>query len=341
MPSKPSAKKPVNDCIHHPDAACNCPPEHRTGGPESTAIHGHDHSTHEDHAGHDHSAHDPNLFRKRFWISLLLTVPTIYFSDTVQSLLGFKAVETGINTYLPAAFGAAVFVYGGWVFIISGARELRAKRPGMMALIALALVVAFAYSIFLTVSYAANLGFTAMDFWWELTALVSIMLLGHWIEMTSIMRAQNAIGELAHLLPSEAELVVGKKTQFVNASQLVVGDVILIRPGGAIAADGLIVKGEASVNESMVTGESRPVAKAKGDKVLAGTVLSSALDSPEGAIRVEITQIGNDSTLSQIMRMVGEAQQSKSTTQTLADKTAGWLFYAALGSAAVTAAVWT
>ncbi len=311
---------------------------------------GHDHSAHEhsvheqaphEHSVHEHSAHNPDLFRRRFWWALALTVPTMYFSDAMQSLLGFKAAEVGVNAYLPAIFGTSIFVFGGWVFVKSGYQEFRAKRPGMMALIALALIVAFVYSLFLTVSTAAKLGFTAMDFWWELAALVTIMLLGHWIEMTAIMKAQNAIGELAHLLPDQAELVVGKKTQLVSASQLEVGNVILVRPGGAIAADGIVVRGEASVNESMVTGESRPVSKAKGDSVFAGTVLASALDSPEGAIRVEVISVGSETTLSHIMRMVSEAQQSQSNAQTLADKTAGWLFYAALVSAALTAAVWS
>ncbi|MEI6591102.1 MAG: HAD-IC family P-type ATPase, partial [Actinomycetes bacterium] len=340
MPAKKAPKAPVNDCVHHPDAPCNCPPEHRTGHTEPAPAETHDHSAH-DHAAHDHSAHDPGLFRRRFWWSLALTMPTLYFSDTMQGLLGFTALNLGVNAYLPAVFGTAIFVLGGWVFIKSGYQEIRTRRPGMMALIALALLVAFSYSAFLTISLAANLGFHAMDFWWELAALVTIMLLGHWIEMTAIMQAQSAVGELAKLLPDQAELVLGKKTQLISAAELQVGDVVLIRPGSAIPADGLVVRGVASVNESMVTGESRAVSKSKGDKVIAGTVLASALDSLEGAIRVEVTSVGDATTLSHIMRLVSESQQSKSATQTLADKTAGWLFYAALGSAALTAGVWS
>jgi Cu2+-exporting ATPase len=265
----------------------------------------------------------------------------VVFSGTIQSLLGFSIADFGFNAYIPAVLGTAVFAYGGMVFLKSGLTELKTRQPGMMALISLALIVAFGYSLFLTVAQLAGLHIHAMDFWWELAALVTIMLLGHWIEMTSIMRAQNAMGELAKLLPSTAEKLTGRKFVTVELSQLQVGDVVLVRPGGSIPADGVIVRGEASINESMVTGESRPVSKTKQDAVLAGTVLATALDSPEGAIRVEVTAIGGQTALSRIMRMVSQAQDSKSKTQTLADRTAGWLFHAALGSALVTALAWT
>ncbi|MEN9607117.1 MAG: hypothetical protein RL605_945, partial [Actinomycetota bacterium] len=252
----------VNDCMHHPYEPCNCPPEHRSAGAGEHVHAGHDmhaghdhmgHDGHDMHAGHDHSHHDPGMFKKQFWWALGLTVPTMVFSHTVQMLFGvmwsFPLMEI-----IPAAFGIALFVTGGKVFLKTGWGEIKAKRPGMMALIALALVVAFAYSLFITVATVANLGWKGMDFWWELAALITIMLLGHWIEMSSVMKASDAVGALAKLLPATADLLENGVTRSVSLGSLSVGDLVLVRPGAAVPVDGEVVDGESKVNEAMITG---------------------------------------------------------------------------------------
>ena len=318
---------------------------HDHSGHDHSGHAGHDHSGHEGHdhsghEGHDHSHHDPGMFKKQFWFALALTVPTMVFSHTVQMLFGvmwnFPLMEL-----IPAAFGIAIFFTGGKVFLKSGWQEVRAKRPGMMALIALALVVAFAYSLFITVATVANLGWKGMDFWWELAALVTIMLLGHWIEMSSVMKASDAVGALAQLLPATADLLENGVTRSVSLSALKVGDIVLVRPGAAVPADGEVIEGESKVNEAMITGESAPVAKQVGSSVIAGTINATNDVLGEGALTVRLTAVGDDTALAGIVRLVREAQASKSKTQVLADKAAGWLFYAALGSAIVTAVVWS
>ena len=282
------------------------------------------------HAEHDHSAHaghDPLQFRKLFWISLVLTLPTLVFSTGLQDILGLTGPRFPGSEWIPAVFGAAITVIGGRIFLAGAWHELRAKSPGMMTLISLAIVVSFAYST------AVMFGLAGMDFWWELSTLITIMLLGHWIEMSAVHGAQNALGELAKLLPDEAELLRDGAPVTVARSELAVGDHVLVRPGAAIPADGRVVEGEAEVDESLLTGESTPVDKAVGGEVVAGSV---AL----GSLSVEVTRTGGDTALAGIMRLVADAQASRSPAQLLADRAAALLFYVAVGAAVITLAVW-
>ncbi|MEY3888902.1 MAG: hypothetical protein RI931_24 [Actinomycetota bacterium] len=302
----------------------------------------HDHMQHQHHVGApvaNHSMHNPKAFRNQFWLALALTVPTMVFSHSVQMLFGFK-LEFAFSYLIPAAFGTLMFFTGGRVFLLGGLAELRAKKPGMMALISLALVVAFTYSLFITVVQLLGYTWAGMDFWWELAALVTIMLLGHWIEMKSIQGAQNAVGELATLMPDQADLIEGEQTRRVSVSELRVGDLVLVRAGATVPADGFVVEGHSKVNEAMVTGESAEVAKTVGNEVIAGTINSDSSGLGQGALTVRVSRIGEDTMLAGVMRLVREAQASKSKTQILADRAAGWLFYVALGSALVTAIVW-
>ncbi|GAB3036344.1 heavy metal translocating P-type ATPase [Parafrigoribacterium mesophilum] len=291
----------------------------------------HEHAEHDhghEHAGHDHSAHDPAAFKRKFWLSLLLTIPTLVFSHGLQDILGLGGPRFPGSEYLPAVFGLAIFFYGGTVFLKGGIQELRAKQPGMMTLISLAIVVAFGYSA------AVTLGLKGMDFWWELASLITIMLLGHWIEMSAIMGAQDALGELAKLLPDEAELLHGDHTMTVAVSALSVGDLVLVKPGASVPVDGEVVDGESEVNEALLTGESSLVAKSGGATVIGGSINGS------GALTVRVTKIGDETALAGIMRLVAEAQASKSGAQILADRAAAWLFYVALAAAALTLAAW-
>jgi len=336
-------RKVINDCLHHPYEMCNCPPEHRTSIAEVEAAlaagNVHDHSG-MDHSGHDHSHHDPGMFKKQFWWALGLTVPTIYFSHTVHSLLGYPLWQFPLSEYVPALFGMILFFTGGQVFLKTGWQEIKGRKPGMMALIAMAIVVAFGYSLFLTVMSLAGIPFSGMDFWWELAALITIMLLGHWIEMSSVMAAQDALGELAKLVPDMADKVTGAVVTPVKTSSLKVGDVVMVRPGATIPVDGVVVSGASSVNESMISGESAPVDKVAGSEVIAGTLNSVSGSLGEGALTIRVTRIGGDTMLAGIMKLVAEAQQSKSATQLLADRAAGWLFYVATAAAVITAVVW-
>ena len=323
----------INDCIHHPYEKCNCPPGHRTGAGQV------DHSAHE-HADHDHSHHDPKIFKRQFWLALALTIPAMLYSHMLQMILGFTMPVFVGSENVSALFGIVLLATGGRVFLKNGWQEIRAKQPGMMALIALALVVAFGYSLFITLSNVFGWAFQGMDFWWELAALITIMLLGHWVEMSSVMNAQNALGALAKLIPDTADLVVGKTETKVAVSELKVGDTILVRPGASIPVDGVVLKGESTVDESMVTGESQPVTKGKGDQVIGGTINALGESLGLGALTIQVTAVGDATMISGIMKLVAEAQKSKSKTQRLADRAAGWLFYAALGSAIVTAVAW-
>jgi len=305
----------------------------------------HDHETHTRHEttatkdaphGHgahgDHTGHDPAQFQRKFWLSLALTVPILVFSPGLQNLLGLDGPRFPGSEFISAGLGAFLFFYGGWVFLRGAWVELRQKQPGMMTLISLAIVVAFGYSA------AVTLGLDGMDFWWELATLITIMLLGHWLEMSAVMGAQNALGELAALIPDEAELVVGDggdETRTVAASELAVGDRVIVRPGSAIPADGTVVDGESDVDESLLTGESEPIGKHKGDAVVAGSVVGG------GSLTVEVTKTGEDTALAGVMKLVADAQSSKSGTQLLADRAAALLFYLALAAAIVTAIVWT
>ena len=295
------------------------------------AQHGHvsTGSTTEDHGAHDHSAHDPAQFRRRFWVSLALTVPTLVFSTGLQDILGLSGPRFPYSQFIPAAFGTALFLYGGLVFLRGALSELRAKAPGMMTLISLAILVAFGYSI------AVLLGFPGMDFWWELATLITIMLLGHWVEMSAVMGAQNALGALAKLIPDEADMLHGDHEMRVAVSALKVGDHVLVRPGEAIPVDGVVTDGESDVDEALLTGESADVAKAPQDEVVAGSLNRS------GSLTIQVTRIGGDTALAGVMKLVAEAQASKSAVQVLADRAAGWLFYVALGAALVTFVAWS
>src|SRR5690606_17035740 len=239
-----------------------------------------DHAGHDAHAGHggDHSHHDPAMFRRKFWLSLVLTIPTLVFSEGLQDILGLPGPRFPGSQFIPAVFGLAVFVYGGLVFLRGAVAELRSRQPGMMTLISLAIVVAFGYSL------AVTLGLPGMDFWWELATLITIMLLGHWIEMSAVMGAQNALGELAKLLPDEAELVHGDHVMSVPVASLETGNQVVVRPGSAVPADGIVVEGRSDVNEALLTGESRAVTKTEGDPVIAGSVNGA------GALTVRVTK---------------------------------------------------
>jgi Cu2+-exporting ATPase len=269
------------------------------------------------------------MFRDRFWLSLALTVPTLIWSELLQEWLGYTAPTFPGAQYLPAVFGTIVYFYGGWVFLQGAARELRSLRPGMMTLITLAITVAFVFSL------AIVLGAPGMALWWELATLVTIMLLGHWIEMRSISQAQGALKALAKLLPSTADRVGADGTvASVPIGDLRDGDVVLVRPGAAVPADGTVREGSSDLNESMITGESRPVRKTPGDAVIAGTVNGG------GSLRVEVTGTGEQTALARIMRLVEQAQGSRSRAQALADRAAFLLTLIAVGSAIVTLIVW-
>jgi Cu2+-exporting ATPase len=275
--------------------------------------------------GHlDHVA----IFRRRFWVSLILTVPTLVFSTGLQDILHLSGPRFTGSEWIPAAFGLAIFIYGGRTFLVDGWWELRHGKPGMMLLISLAIVVSFAYSA------AVTLGLHGMDFWWELSTLITIMLLGHWIEMAAVMSAGNALGELASLIPDVADVVHGDQTMSTPVSQIVVGDTVLVRPGGSIPVDGDVIDGESDVDESLLTGESAAVSKSPGSEVVAGTVNGS------GSLTIRVTKVGDDTALAGVMKLVAEAQASKSGAQILADRAAGWLFYIAVGAAIVTGGVW-
>jgi len=281
------------------------------------------------HSDHDkHAGHSPEMFKKKFWLSLALTVPALLFSETVQGWLNIHWSFTG-SRYIPAIFGVAIFFYGGLVFLKGAKAELADRLPGMMTLISMAITVAFSYSLAVTLQLVRG-----MDFWWELATLVTIMLLGHWLEMASIMNAQGALKELAKLLPDEADLVVDGGTNKVPVGELKVGNLVLIRPGANVPADGEVTEGESDVNESMLTGESKPVKKTVKAVVIGGSINGS------GALIVKVTKVGGDTALAGIMKLVAEAQSSKSKTQILADKAAFLLTFVALGAAVITGIVW-
>ena len=283
------------------------------------------HAGHGGHGGHgDHAA----MFRDKFWLSLLLAIPVVVYSEMVQHLLGYHAPAFPGSALILPVLGTAIFLYGGWPFLTGAVDEVRARQPGMMLLIGMAITVAFAASM------ATTLGLFSVEVWWELALLIVIMLLGHWQEMRAIGQAQGALAALAELLPDEAERVTGDGVETVKVGDLVVGDVVLVRSGARVPADGVVVEGAAELDESMITGESRPVARGEGDRVVAATV---ATDS---AIRVRVAAVGEDTALAGIQRLVAEAQQSRSRAQALADRAAALLFYAAVASALVTVGVW-
>ncbi len=288
------------------------------------------HTGHEDHAGHaghhDHVAQ----FRRLFWIMLVLAIPTVACSPMFAMILGYTLPDFPAARWISPVLGTVMYFWGGRPFLTGAIGEIRSRAPGMMLLIGLAISVAFVSS------WGATLGVLnhQLDFWWELALLIVIMLLGHWIEMRSLAQTSSALDSLAGLLPDEAERVDGDEFVTVAPSELLVGDVVIVRPGGSVPADGEIVDGAADINESMVTGESVPVRREVGDHVVAGTV---ATDS---GLRVRVTAVGDDTALAGIQRLVTEAQNSSSRAQRLADIAAGWLFWFALGAAVITAVVW-
>ncbi|MEV6694417.1 heavy metal translocating P-type ATPase [Micromonospora sp. NPDC051196] len=304
---------------------------HRPSGDEhgEHGEHG-KHGGHAEHGGHDkHAGHDPEAFRRKFWLSLVLTVPIVVTSHMVMDWFGYELDFPGIGLVGPV-LGTVVFAYGGWPFLQGAVREVRDRAPGMMLLIAMAISVAYLASL------ATAIGAFDLDFWWELAALVTIMLLGHWQEMKAIGQARGALSALAALLPDDAErLGADGRTDRVSVADLRVGDTVLVRPGGRVPADGQIVDGQAELDESMITGESRPVARATGDRVVAGTVATDA------ALRVRVDAVGDDTALAGIQRLVAQAQQSSGRAQVLADRFAAWLFYIASATAVVTLLVWT
>jgi Cu2+-exporting ATPase len=300
--------------------------DHTSNGHDQHSV-DHQSESHQDH-GVDHSGHE-DLFRRRFWVSLALSVPVILFSVTVQQWGGFSMPTFPGSIWIVPIISIIIFGYGGVPFIQMAVPEMKRRSPGMMSLISLAVIVAFLYSIATTFLKFGE------SFYWELVTLIDVMLLGHWIEMRSVRQASGSLNELAKLLPDTAERITKDgSTESVPVKLLLPGDLFLIRPGDSIPADGRIVDGESHVNESMITGESKLVSKTKADPVIAGTI------NEEGSLRVEVSATGDDTALAGIMRLVNEAQQSKSNTQVLADKAAGWLFYIALVVAVLTGIGW-
>jgi P-type Cu2+ transporter len=282
------------------------------------------------HAGHDgHAGHSEAMFKRPFWIALMLTIPVVLYSDMIQMLLGYTAPIFPGSQYLSPVLGSVIFWYGGWVFLTGAIGEIRSRVPGMMTLVTLAITTAYAYSLAITFGIVQG-----MDFYWELATLVTIMLLGHWMEMRAVGSAQSALNELAKLLPNTAERIVDGQTEAVAVSDLQVGDLLLVRPGASVPADGVVQAGESQLNESIITGESRPVHKNPGAAVIAGTVNGS------GSLRVEVTKTGDSTALAGIMRLVIEAQNSRSRAQDLANRAAYWLTFVALGVAALTLVGW-
>jgi P-type Cu2+ transporter len=314
----------AHDHEHHDHAPA--PPTHSA----TAGSHVHAPSTPAEHGAHDrHAGHSVEMFRDRFWITLALTIPTLVWSDMIQRWLRFTAPSFPGSPYIPSVFGTAVYLYGGWLFLAGGIRELRDRLPGMMTLISLAISVAFLFSL------AVTLGYPGDPLWWELATLVAIMLLGHWIEMRSIVQASGALRELAKLLPSTAQRVVGERIEEVPIVALADGDLVLVRPGASIPADGIVRDGKSDVNESMITGESVPVQKIEGAKVIAGTVNGA------GSLRVEVTGTGERTALANIMRLVEQAQTSRSRAQALADRAAFLLTMIAIAAGVLTFIAWT
>ncbi|WP_104127949.1 heavy metal translocating P-type ATPase [Cryobacterium sp. Y57] len=291
-----------------------------------------------DHSAMNHSGHGDHVgqFRRLFWTMLVMAVPVVAFSHMFGALVGYALPDIAGVTWISPVLGTVMYVWGGRPFLSGAVSELKARTPGMMLLIALAITVAF------LASWGASLGLidAELDFWWELALLIVIMLLGHWIEMRSLAQTSTALESLAALLPDEAERVeddglISEHSVMVSPSDLVLGDLVVVRPGGRVPADGQVTEGTADVDESMITGESRPVQRSPGDQVVAGTV---ATDS---ALRVRVSAIGDDTALAGIQRLVTEAQNSSSRAQRIADRAAGWLFWFALSAGIVTALVWT
>ena len=284
---------------------------------------------HDPRAAHErHAGHSVAMFRDKFWLTLALTVPVVFWSADLQEWLGYRAPTFPGSDLLPAVLGIAVFLYGGLVFLRGARGELASRQPGMMTLISLAITVAFATSL------AATAGLFEVEIWWELSTLITVMLLGHWLEMRSIAQARGALAALAELLPDTAERIVPSGMLTVARAELVAGDLVLVRPGARIPADGLVEEGIADVDEAMISGESRAVAKEPRSTVIAGTVAMG------GSLRIRVTAVGDATALSGIMRLVAAAQASGSRAQALADRAAAILFYVALAAGSITLVAW-
>jgi len=288
----------------------------------------HQHQEHEkhDHAGHDHSAMIAD-FRRRFWISLVLSVPVLVLSPMIQQFLGYT-IEFAGRDYMTAAISTVIFFYGGWPFLTGLVDELRDRNPGMMTLIALAIVVAWSYST------ATVFGVEGKPFFWELATLIVVMLLGHWIEMRSVANASRSLELLAKMMPAEAHLLEDDETRDVPIKELEVGDIVLVRANEKIPVDGTITEGESYLDESMLTGESKPVKKSKSDEVIGGSI------NGKNSIKVKVEKTGKDSYLNKVINLVEEAQESKSKTQNLANRAARWLTFIAIGAGAITLTTW-
>ena len=304
-------------------------PHHKHSHPHSEPQHAHPSGGHAAHTGHDkHAGHTPEMFRDRFFVSLLLTLPILYFSEHFQDWFGYRAAQFPGSAWVNPVLGTILYFYGGLVFLKGALRELRARTPGMMTLIALGITAAYGYSL------AVSLGLPGKPFYWELATLIDVMLLGHWLEMASVQAASRALEELSKLMPTTAHRILGDRIEDIPVSALKEGDLILIRPGEQVPADGVVVEGASTMNEAFLTGESRPVPKEPGDEVIAGAVTGRGAPQGRG------TRTGEATTLSQILRLVQEAQASRSRFQALADRVAGWLFYIALTLGTLTFLVW-
>lgn len=308
---------------HHNHNHASTPSHASHAGPEG-------HANLQPHTDHDrHAGHSPAMFRQKFWLSLILTIPVVVWAEHIQDLLGYTAPSFPGSDRLPALLGTVIFFYGGLIFLRGAWTEIRSRLPGMMTLISLAITVAFVFSA------VVEFGFIEAEaLWWESSTLITIMLLGHWIEMRSISEASGALQELAKLIPDMAHRVVEGGEEDVTVGQLRAGDTLVVRPGESIPADGIVRKGRSDVNEAMITGESRPVTKDEGVEVIAGTINGT------GSLRIEVTGTGDKTKLSGIMRLVSDAQRSKSRVQHLADRAAQILTVVAIVAGAVTFAVW-
>ncbi|PJE65368.1 copper-translocating P-type ATPase [Candidatus Saccharibacteria bacterium CG10_big_fil_rev_8_21_14_0_10_47_8] len=289
----------------------------------------HEHQNHQQHVEHDkHAGHSAAMFRDKFWLSLLLTIPVLIYSENIQRWLHFTPPSFSGSQYIPLVLSTIIFFYGGLVFLKGALGELKTRRPGMMTLISMAITVAYVYSL------ATQFIISGEGFFWELSTLVTIMLLGHWLEMASIRKAESALDAIKQLLPDKAEKLVDGKPQKVLVSELKIDDLVLIRPGASIPVDGVITEGTSSVNEAAITGESKPVSKRVNDKVVAGTI------NQDGSLTVKVTKLGEDTALAGIMRLVAEAQASKSNVQVLADKAAFILTIIAIIAGLLTFLFW-
>lgn len=286
---------------------------------------------HENHKNHDkHKGHTPEMFSRRFWVSFILTIPVVLHSRITQELFGWRLVTFEASEYLvPLVLGSVIFFYGGWVFLKGAYSELKAKSPGMMTLVALAILTAYFYSVY---SFFAKKPDEAL--FWELSTLITVMLLGHWLEMKAVAGASRVLKELAKLLPDEAEVVIGGKIEKVPLEKLKLGDIVFVRPGGKIPSDGVVLEGISEANEAMVTGESRPVKKSVGAETIAGAI------NGDGALKIKITKIGEHTFLAGVARLVAEAEASKSRLQTLSDRAAFYLTLIAVFSGGLTFAIW-